>query len=325
MDIGTYTIIGGLGGGGDVGLALLLAKSAGIPLNRVVVASFHNCTVTRGRLRGIDVEGSLIQIQKGYFAGKRVFEDKLPHLYSELEGRIYAICTRDHWRDMQDGLQYLIETYKPACMLHADLGGDGIVTGYEDALGSYKTDTVARALLAQAAGHAGVESILAAGCVGCEGGGGELSGEWLAATLLYAEKRGGLIGVTEPGRDHVGEVQALLTLAESGMLPYYLAALQGRKTAKINMAYLHGEYPVKPWYKLVYLLDTDKHCNMSPICIQAMGRGAEILRNNDKHRPSPPRELWQIYTTIKRRGASYGYNLLDKKRVPIKRLAELCR
>ena len=60
-----------------------------------MVASFHNCTVTRGRLGDIAVEGSLIQIPKGYFPDKRVFEDKLPLIYPVLEGRIYAVCTRD--------------------------------------------------------------------------------------------------------------------------------------------------------------------------------------------------------------------------------------
>ena len=56
-------------------------------------------------------------------------------------------------------------------MSHADLGGDGVVSGYEESLGSYKADTVAMALLAQAARQMNVKSILAGGCVGCEGGG----------------------------------------------------------------------------------------------------------------------------------------------------------
>ena len=324
MNTDTYITIGGLGGGGDVSLAILLARSAGLPLNRVVIVSFHKCTVTRGRLRDIAVKGAVIRIPKGYFPDKRVFEDKLPLIYPELEGRIYAVCTRDTWREMMEGLTHLIDTYKPSCMLHTDLGGDGLVTGYEDSLGSYKTDTVARALLAQATSHTGVRSILAAGCTGCEGGGGELSDEWLATTLLYAEKQGALLGVTEPGREHIGEIQALLTLAESGMLPYYLAALRSKRTARINMAYLHGEYQVKPWHRLVYLLDTAKHCVISPICRQATGRGAEALRNYEKHKPRPPRELRQIYTTIKRRGANYGYSLLDKRKTPINRLVKLC-
>ena len=223
-----------------------------------------------------------------------------------------------------DGLRFLIETYRPKRMLHTDLGGDGVVTGYEDSLGSYKTDTVARALLPEAAGQAGVNSITAVGCTGCEGGGGELSGEWFAATLLFAEKQGAFLGVTEPGREHIGEIQALLTLAESGMLPYYLAALQGKRTARISMAYLYGEYPVEPWHKLVYPLYTEKHCRIPPICIQAMGRGAWALRNYEKHRPKPLRELRQIYTTIKRKGANYGYSLLDKRKTPINKLLKLC-
>ncbi len=294
-------------------------------MNRVVVASFHNCTVTRGRLGDIAVEGSLIQIPKGYFPDKRVFEDKLPLIYPGLEGRIYAVCTRDPWREMVDGLRFLIETYRPKCMLHTDLDGDGVLSGYEDSLGSYKTDTVARALLAQAAGRASVKSITAVGCTGCEGGGGELSSEWLAATLLYAEKQEALLGVTEPGREHISEIQALLTLAESGMLPYYVAALQDRKTARISMAYLHGEYPVELWHKLVYLLDTEKHCRISPICTQAMGKGVWTLRNYEKHRPKPPRELRRIYATVKQKGVNYVYSRLDRIKIPPTRLAKLCR
>ena len=324
MNTDTYIIIGGLGGGGDIGLAILLARSAGLPLNRVVVVSFHKCTITRGRLRDIAVRGAVIRIPKGYFPDNRVFEDKLPFIYPGLEGRIYAVCTRDTWREMMEGLMYLIDTYKPSCMLHTDLGGDGLVTGYEETLGSYKTDTVARALLAEAADLVGVKSITAVGCTGCEGGGDELSDEWLAATLIYAEKHSALIGVTEPSMDYTGEIKALLTLAESGMLPYYLAALRGKKTARINMAYLRGEYQVKPWHRKVYVLDTVKHCSISPICRQATGRGIEALRNYEKYKPKPPRELRQIYTTIRRRGANYGYSSLGKRKMPVTRLVKLC-
>ena len=253
-----------------------------------------------------------------------MFEDKLPLIYPGLEGRIYAVCTRDTWRETMEGLMHLIDTYKPSCMLHADLGGDGLVTGYEETLGSYKTDTTARSLLAHTANHSGARRILAAGCTGCEGGGDELSDEWLAATLLYAEKHSALIGVTESSMDYTGEIKAFLALAESGMLPYYLGALRGKRTARINMAYLRGEYQVKPLHRKVYVLDTVKHCGISPICRKATGRGVEALRNYEKYKPMPPRELRQIYTTIKRRGANYGYSLLGKIKMPVTRLVKLC-
>jgi len=289
----------------------------------IVVASFFNCSVTKGRLRGLAVEGSLIRIPPGYFPDRRVFEDKLPLVAPGLQGRVYGICTRDSWDTMLKGLQALLRRYQPSCMLHADNGGDGIVLGYEDRLGSYKTDTVAKALLAEAAEN-GPRSITAAGCVGCEGGGTELDEDWLAADLYYAMRHGALIGAVEPPLSAARDAELLLRHAESGMLPYYLAALRGQKKARINMAYLHGEYPIKPWYRLVFLLDTKRYCSLSPLCITAKGRGAQPLRMYEKHRPQPPRELREALNQAKRHGIQALMQRVARKRVSVKTLRRIC-
>ena len=316
-------IIGGLGGGGDVALALILARAMGLRDEDIVVASFFNCSVTRGRLRSLAVEGSLIRIPPGYFPDKRVFEDKLPLVAPGLRGRVYGICTRDPWGTMLQGLQSLIQRYRPSCLLHTDNGGDGIVLGYEDRLGTFKTDTVAKALLAEASEN-GPRSIIAAGCVGCEGGGTELDEAWLAAGLYYAMRRGALLGALEPPLEAAKEAEQLLRHAESGMLPYYLAALRGLKKARINMAYLHGEYPVKPWHRLVFLLDTRRHCSLSPLCTAAKGRGAQALRTYEKQRPEPPRDLKEALSQAKKHGVHNIMARVAKRRLPISTLQRIC-
>ncbi len=51
----TPVVIGGLGGGGDVGLALMIAWSMGLWENDIVVASFLNCSAGENRLRGLNI------------------------------------------------------------------------------------------------------------------------------------------------------------------------------------------------------------------------------------------------------------------------------
>ena len=279
----------------------MLARAMGLGDDDLVVTSFLNCSVGRGRLGDLVVEGSLIRVPAGYFADKRVFEDKLPLVAPGLEGRVYGVCTRDPWESMVRGLRWLVGEYGPACMLHSDIGGDALLLGYEEGLGSYKTDTIARALLAEAAGW-GVRSLIAIGCLGCEGGGAELDVHWLAADLAYAAERGALVGVLDAPLP-TGEAEALLGLAESGMLPYLLAALEGRRRARISMAYLHGEYPVEPWHRLVFILDSGRHCSLSPLCAAARGRGVQALRGYAARRPRPPSGLRRLHAVAGRRGA----------------------
>ncbi len=321
---GTRVIIGGLGGGGDVALALILARAMGLRDEDIVVVSFFNCSAAQGGLRRLAVKGSLIRIPPGSFPDRRVFEDKLHLVAPGLRGRIYGVCTMDPWSKMLQGLLHIIEEHRPSCMLHADNGGDGIVLGYEERLGTYKTDTVAKALLAEAAEQQGVKSITAIGCLGCEGGGTELDEAWLAANLHYNARHGALIGVTEPPLTAAREAEQLLKHAESGMLPYYLAALKGHRKARINMAYLHGEYPVKPWHRLIFLLDTQRHCSLSPLCKTAKGRGATPLRHYEKHRPTPPRELKEALNQAKRHGPQTLIERIAKKKLTPQALRHIC-
>ncbi len=241
---GITRLLGGLGGGGDVGLALILAQALGLKPEEMVIASFIRCSVDKDKLKDLRVKGSLIKVPPSYFAERRMFEDKLHLVEPRLGDRVYVICTRDQWSMMTMGLTHLLDKYKPKCMINTDLGGDGVLLGYEENLGSFTTDTVAKALLYWAAREHGVRTLIASGCVGCEGGGRELSEEWLAASLLYTDNQGALVGVLEPPSNGARVAGKLLGHAESGMLPYYLAALRGEETARIKMAYLSGEYQV---------------------------------------------------------------------------------
>ncbi len=240
-------VLGGLGGGGDVGLALMLARLAGIDLGRVVVASFLKCSVERDRLGRLRVEGALIEIPEGFFAERRHFEDKLPRLFPELRGRVYGICVFSPWRDVEAAIDYLLDEYRPGCSLHTDLGGDAALQGYEEKLGSYDTDALAKAALAWASEERGLNSIIAVGCPGCEGGGEWLDQAELAATLLYLDKLGAIRGVIHPPPTEAWVIEELLRHADSGMLPLYHAALQGLRRAEVRRAYLSGVYEVKPW------------------------------------------------------------------------------
>ncbi|MCE4617709.1 MAG: DUF1152 domain-containing protein, partial [Desulfurococcales archaeon] len=260
-------VIGGLGGGGDVVLALTLAQTAGIEPHNTIITSFLRCSIQRDRLKDLAVKGALIKLPPGYFKyNKRIFEDKISLLDPRYKGRTYAICTREPWKNMEAAIDYIMTIHKPKVLLHTDLGGDGVILGYEPELGSYKTDIIARALLAHTARKHNVKTLIAAGCVGCEGGGVEISQEWLAATLAYLKARGALIGVTTLTQEPIRKAQQYLKTAESGMLPLFLAACKGKKQARINMAYLHGEYEVKPWYHYIFILDAAKHCQHSPLC-----------------------------------------------------------
>ncbi len=321
---GPVVVIGGLGGGGDVGLALLLAQAMGLKPRETIVASFLRCSVKRDRLTSLSIEGSLIKVPPGYFADKRMFEDKIHLVEPGLAGRVYAICTEDPWSMTARGLSRLLEVYRPRCMIHTDLGGDGVLLGYEESLGSYTTDTVARALLYWAAREHGAKTLIAAGCVGCEGGGTELDDEWLAASLLYADRRGALVGVMDPPTGAAGIAAGLLGHAESGMLPFYLAALRGEEMARIRMAYLSGEYPVEPWYRHVFILDGERHCSISPLCMNAVGRGVQALREYRRRRPRPPRELENLLSWTHRAGAGSAFARLSRRRISVRRLYREC-
>ena len=317
-------VLGGLGGGGDVGLALMLARLAGIDLGRVVVASFLKCSVERDRLGRLRVEGALIEIPEGFFAERRHFEDKLPRLFPELRGRVYGICVFSPWRDVEAAIDYLLDEYRPGCSLHTDLGGDAALQGYEEKLGSYDTDALAKAALAWASEERGLNSIIAVGCPGCEGGGEWLDQAELAAMLLYLDKLGAIRGVIHPPPTEAWVIEELLRHADSGMLPLYHAALQGLSRAEVRRAYLSGVYEVKPWYPKVILLDPASSCRASPLCSQLIGRGEPALRALAKRKPQPPKEWLALLDWVKRNGPDKAYQRLERRKASVKRLAKAC-
>jgi len=276
-------IVGGLGGGGDIILALMVLKAYSIDLENVVVVSFNKCRTKRG-LHDIRVKGALVRVPPSYFSSRRVFEDKLYLLEPRLANKTYIVCARDSFNNVVEGLEWIIENYRPEVLLHSDIGGDSLIIGYEKKLGSYKTDTIARASLALIAKKYKVKSYLAVSCVGCEGGGGELDHYELAANLEYAANKGALVKTILLPRDIIRVGYEALRYADSGMLPMFLAALRGKTQVEIHRAYLHGKYEIKPWYKCTYVLDNVAYCGLSPICRNLAEKGELPLRRGNKPR-----------------------------------------
>ncbi len=270
---GDLIVVGGLGGGGDVILALMILEAYNIGLGSVVVVSFNRCKTRARSFRDIRVEGALVRVPPGYFSSRRIFEDKLYLLEPGLGDRTYIICIGDGFDNVILGLEWIYRRYRPGILLHSDIGGDSLLMGYEEKLGSYKTDTVARASLAYLARRYGLKSYLAAGCVGCEGGGDELNHWELASNIEYAYRNGALVKAMVLPRQTLELGYRVLRYADSGMLPMLLAALRGVKTAEIHSAYLHGKYRIMPWYKCTFILDNEKYCFLSPLCRSLMEKG----------------------------------------------------
>lgn len=112
-------IVGGLGGGGDVGLALIVAFSLG--LRGFVVASFSKCR--SASIEAKRIHGALVRPHPGRL-GKRFFEDKLDALGVD-PGRVYVICTRDSFPSVVDALEWVVEEYSPVAGFFADIGETG--------------------------------------------------------------------------------------------------------------------------------------------------------------------------------------------------------
>ena len=200
---------------------------------------------------------------------------------------IYIICVKDPVEDVIEGLEHLLNTHQPNALLYADIGGDALLLGYEDGLGSYVTDAVARAAIYEAANEKGVRAVLAVGALGAEGGGGYLNMEELVADLLYLDSAEALLGTYLPRQDSAWAAWALLRHAESGMLALYLRALAGRVgETSVDSAYLRGRRVfLLPHYKYVFLIDAVKQCAVSPLCSVAR-KGRYGLRH--WLRPTPP-------------------------------------
>jgi len=264
-------VVGGLGGGGDVGLAAILA---GYMLGnvKVVYASFASCRPHS--YPGRRIAGSLTE-PLGHHP--RDFEWALKQLLPDAE--VYRIClgSDEPGRAALEGLEWLHKSRSPCCSLHTDIGGDGLLTGFEAGLGSFKTDSLARAALAEASRRLGWRSLVAVGGLGLEGGKKRsLLLHELAADLLYYEWRGALLGVVEPPREASWIAWSLLALnTVSVMLPLYAAALEGRREFYVEKGYSTGLHRIEWWARYVFVLDAAASCSVSPLCQAALqGRGA---------------------------------------------------
>ncbi len=287
-------VIGGLGGGGDVGLALILAHELFRIGFRVYVVSFVPYRVKD--FGGERVSGALVKPVRGRNYGYRVFEDKLYKL-GVPEDSVYVVCADDSYESVLEAMDWVARVLRPACTLHTDLGGDGLVLGYEEKLGSYATDAVARAALAYLARRWGIPARIGVGGLGAEGGGKEINVWELVADLYYLKDRGALLTVLEPDPSDAWIGHELLKYASSGMLPMYLHALERIVgLIRMNAAYLRGRYRIEPHYKYVFVLDALKHCELSPLCVEVGKRGLESVEGWVRREPND--ELYRLYAKI---------------------------
>ena len=287
-------VIGGLGGGGDVGLALILAHELFRVGFRTYVVSFIPYSV-KG-FGGERVSGALVRPVRGRNYGYRVFEDKLYRL-GVPEDSVYVVCVEEPIEEVLEAMDWVARVLRPACTLHTDLGGDGLVLGYEKKLGSYDTDAVARAALAYLARRWGIPARVGIGGLGAEGGGREINVWELVADLHYLRSKGALLTVLDPDPSDAWIGHELLRYASSGMLPMYLHALEGIVgLVRIYAAYLRGKYRVEPHYRYVFVLDALKHCELSPLCVEAGKHGLRGIEGWVRREPS--RELRRLYAAI---------------------------
>ena len=318
-------LLGGLGGGGDVGLALILAESAG--LKSRVWASFAGCSPERAWRRGHrPVVGSLVRPVEYHY---RNFEWALQA--SGLAGEAYRICVWTGLDRVLEGLRWLARK-GITCALYTDIGGDGLLAGYESMLGSYRIDTLARAALAVAVEQGVIpRAVLAVGGIGLEGGARRtLNAEELAATLLYYWEKGSLIGACTPSREAAEAAWRLLhpipgKRMTSVMLPLYLGALQGRTTVRIAdpRAYSQGAISLDPWSSMVFLLDPLESCRASPLCSRAMKEWTQALEG-DWQSPPPPREWREALRRAKKMGPERVFYKLYRLLRPRGGLREFC-
>ncbi len=298
-------VVGGLGGGGDAGLASIIVEGFGIAGRVSAVASFARCRAGGPRGIGARVAGALVRVPEGPSLDRRLFEDKL-RLAAPWAGDVYLVCVEEPWSRIQEAVQWLVEESGAGCLIHGDIGGDGLLTGYERRLGSYKVDAVARAALAWASQELGARTVVAVGAVGAEGGGAELDLAEIYASLAFLHRRGAVLAAWRPSTSHTATARALLSMAESGMLPILIAAIEGRRSVRVDQAYLHGVYEVKPWYSKIVFLDAMRHCELSPLCRAALGRGLAGLRGW-----SPPAPLREYRLLLKEAAKLRSRGLLD--------------
>jgi hypothetical protein len=268
--------MGGLGGGGDIGLSIILLEHLGLWNRLKAFVSFYRCSSQNAP--GKPVVGALREVRQGETVNKRrFFEDKL--WIVGWEDPVYVLCTKDPLEKIIEGLEWVVETLKPDCMLHTDIGGDGLLLGCESELGSFKTDTLARAALAHVSLERSIKSYIAVGALGGEGGGRTLRISEIMASLQLLYESGAVESVVLPKVEDVVKAELLLKDADSGMLPLYIKSVRrGSGRVRIDRAYLRGWVEIKPWYRYVIILDTVKHCMLSPLCSEVRRKGNHVLK-----------------------------------------------
>jgi len=262
-------IVGGLGGGGDVGGALVLAthlKKMGI---NPVIASFVRCSL-KTVLNVEYIAGALVKV--------------LPHS-RRLRGRffeplvvrqgyeVYAICVEEEREKIMEGIKHLVNTKGARVWIATDLGGDSLLKGDEPHLGSYTTDMLAEASLASASDQLSIKTYLAVGALGMEGG-GEMDQANLASRLLELERGGHYLGQYYPPADvkwdALDAISTLLDSIGSGMLTIFMEALAGvRGKTRIDSAWLHKEVIIKRWHANLFFFDLGGVCETSYLCSEA--------------------------------------------------------
>lgn len=281
-------VLGGLGGGGDIGLAIILEHLLeGV---ETVYVSFAGCRPST--YPGHRVAGSLFVPIRHH---PRDFEWSLKKLRPD--AAVYRLCVKAERSLVEEALEWLDRAYRPECTLHTDIGGDGALTGYEKDLGSYITDTLARAALLWAHEMLGWRSLLAIGGLQLEGGRRRfLNLEELVADLLYYEEKGALLGVIDPPPGTVQRAKAILYPGRemvSVMLPLYLAALEGKTAVTISKGYSTGLHRIDWWARYVFLLDNAKACRASPLCMAAREKWIQGISRWSP--PAPPRNYtWAL-------------------------------
>ena len=291
---------GGLGGGGDIGLSVILLGGLEEIARRsreIVVVSFAGC---RARESGSRVRGALVTPSR---PTDKNFELALRILVPQL--RTYTICTKEGWNSILEAVDYVASEISPSCWLASDIGGDGAVTGYESKHGSYKTDSIARAALAYASRRHGLRGIVAVGGLGLEGGGryDSLDMNEMTATMMWHEKHKALLGVYTPSPRQASSARRLLNVKLPGgvepvsvMLPLFAAAVEGRGSIFIRKGYVTGLHRLYWWHRYVFLLDARRSCEDSPICQDTLLKG------------TPPQPLYQnreyesLLHKVKRKG-----------------------
>ncbi len=182
---------------------------------------------------------------------------------------VYRLCVAEGFEGVLEGLRWLDRRYSSECTVHADIGGDGLLTEYESSLGDYGIDAVARAALAEASEELGWRSLVAVGGLGLEGGRRrELNLGELAADLLYYEGWGALLGVVEPPEDRAEIAWRLMHPGRemvSVMLPLYAAALEGKIAFRVEKGYSTGLHRSDWWAKYAFILDACRSCEASPL------------------------------------------------------------